>query len=324
MLTGVWLRSALPLMIVGACYAPSIAPGAPCDPALDNCPTGQECLPGGTGFVCGGGGAVDAATDATDAVTLDAVDGPPGDGDGDGVADAMDNCPQVGNPTQHDEDTDQLGDPCDPCPVSSSTLDGDSDGVGDDCDPRPTVAGDTIVLFEGFGGTLPAGWVGTSTAGTPWSIADDELRVELSTNAIAAMRTNLAGTAHMTAATSVVADQMFGTDAAVGIVNPHGPTVGAGGVLCSLYQPAAGARFLSLYELTPGLTIDNHAFAFLDDVPYVLVSERTDNSHVCSSFPGPASAPAGTAVTSVPSPVIGLRSDGTRARYQWLLVVQSP
>src|SRR6185503_17118519 len=42
------------------------------------------------------------------------------DADGDGVIDAMDNCPSVPNPTQVDTDNDGKGDDCDPCPRNSN------------------------------------------------------------------------------------------------------------------------------------------------------------------------------------------------------------
>ena len=40
---------------------------------------------------------------------------PNGDADGDGVCDAVDNCPNVANPNQANTDGDTLGDACDPC-----------------------------------------------------------------------------------------------------------------------------------------------------------------------------------------------------------------
>jgi hypothetical protein len=102
----------------------------------------------------------------------------PGDMDGDGVPDAMDNCPSVFNPIrpvdngkQGDADGDGLGDACDPCPRDASAttctpfdpndtdsdgvpnasdncpntpnadqIDADGDGKGDACDPCPSLA----------------------------------------------------------------------------------------------------------------------------------------------------------------------------------------
>jgi hypothetical protein len=88
-----------------------------------------------------------AITDSTDAsqvgsggtveqqinITVPGGDCPPTiiDSDGDGVADADDNCPNVANPDQADTDGDGTGDACEP--------DGDGDGVIDDNDNCLTV-----------------------------------------------------------------------------------------------------------------------------------------------------------------------------------------
>ena len=63
------------------------------------------------------------------------------DADGDGVADAADDCPQVPNPDQRDTDGDGIGDACDDCPLTPNPdqADADGDGVGDACDDCPGV-----------------------------------------------------------------------------------------------------------------------------------------------------------------------------------------
>jgi len=63
------------------------------------------------------------------------------DSDGDGLANAFDNCPSVPNPDQADADGDGVGDSCDICPdgFDDGRKDTDGDGVGDACDNCPTV-----------------------------------------------------------------------------------------------------------------------------------------------------------------------------------------
>jgi len=61
--------------------------------------------------------------------------GPPGDCDGDGVADGTDNCPGIANADQADGDGDGIGDACDNCPAvaNADQADRDSNGIGDAC-----------------------------------------------------------------------------------------------------------------------------------------------------------------------------------------------
>ena len=40
------------VMLAGGCYAATPPSGAPCDPVTPNCPTGQVCIAGATGFEC--------------------------------------------------------------------------------------------------------------------------------------------------------------------------------------------------------------------------------------------------------------------------------
>ncbi|MBW2233100.1 MAG: thrombospondin type 3 repeat-containing protein [Deltaproteobacteria bacterium] len=63
----------------------------------------------------------------------------PPDSDGDGVEDAIDNCPTDPNPLQEDGDSDTVGDVCDNCPGLDNLdqADADGDSVGDLCDNCP-------------------------------------------------------------------------------------------------------------------------------------------------------------------------------------------
>jgi hypothetical protein len=66
------------------------------------------------------------------------------DTDGDGIADALDNCPGVPNPAQADVDGDNIGDACDNCVAitNPTQADADVDGIGDDCDNCTDTDGD--------------------------------------------------------------------------------------------------------------------------------------------------------------------------------------
>jgi hypothetical protein len=115
------------------------------------------------------------------------------DRDGDGIANAMDNCADVFNPIrpidnmrQADTDMDMLGDACDPCPLNANTTmctapdpndrdgdmvpndrdncpdnanpsqaDADMDGKGDVCDPCPMAANPGAMMCPGMMLTIP-------------------------------------------------------------------------------------------------------------------------------------------------------------------------
>ncbi len=96
------------------------------------------------------------------------------DSDGDGVVDALDNCPTVANPDQGNEDSDKYGDACDPCPpVADDTFtDSDNDGIDDQCDPHIGQI-DHLVLFEGFHHGIPTGWTNAGWVATGDSVAFD-------------------------------------------------------------------------------------------------------------------------------------------------------
>ncbi|MBI5607589.1 MAG: phosphodiester glycosidase family protein [Deltaproteobacteria bacterium] len=81
------------------------------------------------------------------------------DYDSDGIADALDNCPYLANPSQVDLDGDKQGDACDPdddndgepdqadnCATTYNPdqVDSDGDGQGDDCDATPGAGKDAV------------------------------------------------------------------------------------------------------------------------------------------------------------------------------------
>ncbi len=117
--------------------------------ASDNCPdtanTDQSDVDGdGIGDLCDTEVGVTGVGDCGDGVDNDGdtlIDGAdpgcaPPDGDGDGVPDASDNCPNTPNPGQADGDGDGIGDDCDNCLTTPNFAqsDSDSDGAGDACD----------------------------------------------------------------------------------------------------------------------------------------------------------------------------------------------
>lgn len=145
------MRWLVTLGLAAGCYNPTVSPGAPCESA---CPGDLVCVdhvcrvPGDVPGI--DAGMVDAAPPA------DTVDAPPGDSDGDGTTDDVDNCPADANADQHDEDGDAIGDVCDPCPhLAGSAADSDGDGVGDACDPQPAIAKQRISFFDPFTSDRP-------------------------------------------------------------------------------------------------------------------------------------------------------------------------
>lgn len=103
---------------------------------------------GGGEYGGGGGGGSFAVQWATDVSSFIAGTGYPEQGqasvtcvlfdsDNDGIADALDNCPNTANADQADADNDGVGDACDVCPGFDDSADGDGDGVADGCDNCP-------------------------------------------------------------------------------------------------------------------------------------------------------------------------------------------
>lgn len=95
------------------------------------------------------------------------------DGDEDGFGDACDFCPALATPVNHDEDGDIVGDECDICPmVADFQVNTDGDDLGDACDVAPDTASE-LLLFDPFL-SLAGSW---TADGTSWRALGDSIAV---------------------------------------------------------------------------------------------------------------------------------------------------
>jgi hypothetical protein len=185
---------------------------------------------------------------------LDAAD--PNDLDGDGIANADDNCPRIANPDQHDEDSDGIGDKCDNCPTIANANQADTtevalmqfaDGVGDACDLRPALGGDKIAAFFAFASDTEA----NAWSGGGWTIGGDELHAAPSSSWL--IKHNAAGN-DLAAHADFISASWTGAGALLGVA-VDGDGIG-GGTLCSLApdRDGDGSDEIDLHELGGAMT----------------------------------------------------------------------
>jgi hypothetical protein len=326
--------AALIACALGACYSPAPVTGLPCDPAIGNCPRGQTCVATASGGVCDGASDSPDAPAGGDGAIDVAIDGPSGpDGDGDGVADATDNCVMKANANQANEDGDAWGDVCDPCPPIADAAtpdDPDADGVSGFCDIRPNMAGEHIVLFEGFRSGLPPTWMpfGTWTPmvnGTQYSVAAtvaDGQHATLRYPQPAGMYQAVTVSTGF-AVTAVNSTMQYG---GVGAIVQHAPG-GDTAVLCAVATiPGQGAR-LALINTGTSAVINDAAYENAVGTSYAtgVTWVRASNGYLCTaaSAAGATATAAGTAALSPVQPEIGVRIQGGGARIGWVLVTIS-
>jgi len=312
------------MLALTGCYAASPAAGAPCDETAPVCPSGQSCIAG----ICGGEAVTVDAPQGGGSGTTDALPMVE-DTDQDGIANGIDNCPNVANADQANEDGDKFGDACDPCPIEANDAptDSDGDGVGDACDPHPNVAGDKIVLFESFHSGIPATWtvVGTAVAGTNeislTNVGGNHTSVEAPVGPL--------GNATLTA--SLIVDMQVGTaDSATTITMPYDASTDEG-IFCELYAPMASSpngRYISLWDAPAQLERGTGVLAWTTGVPYTVSLSRSGggNKYQCSVTPQGGSAHVATALSgsSVPAGKAAIATYGADARAQWMMIVTSP
>ncbi len=244
------------------------------------------------------------------------------DQDRDGVVDAVDNCPAVGNPDQGNEDNDAWGDSCDLCPPIAETveLDSDGDGVGDACDPNPTTAGDSIRLFEGFHHGIPNGW----TLRGAWLAEDDGVGVVSSNHAIEALLSPLESTGDQTVSTAVTTvPGNYDYDWRVGVTDRLDATAPRADA-CVVGHVFNGTDVLRL-EHVPARFDGSTSFGAR--VRTTVILERRGTQLRCTAQSAAETKQLiGTPEVLVPAPpgLFADSADPTTARYEWLMVVASP
>ncbi|KAB2901654.1 MAG: hypothetical protein F9K40_08375 [Kofleriaceae bacterium] len=276
----------------------------------------------GCGFAPEGGGTADAAIDAS----LDS--------DGDGVADASDNCPAVANTLQTDEDADGRGDACDGCPhlADAAGADGDADGVGDACDPDPG-GPNHIALFEGFNGTsLPAGW---GPAGL-WSVAGGRLRqpsIEVGDRILAFEGISLDDVVVETAVEIVAIsadDPPRSPSREVSVLTRYmDDTIYGNGYLCGVFQSAVdannasqvSARFLNNGTLTAG-DVDGLATRLAPGTRLRLLASSDGQQQACDTNTGSVTS-SSHADATLSTGGVAIRTFGVAANFSYVVVIAS-
>ncbi|MEO8553770.1 MAG: hypothetical protein ABI678_27545, partial [Kofleriaceae bacterium] len=280
------------------------------------CPPGEECVFG----VCNSIG--NHATDPDGA--MHGSDGSTSliDPDGDGIDSAVDNCPDIANPRQANEDGDKFGDACDPCPIDASDtpVDSDGDGVADPCDPHPGVAGDHLLVFEGFADGIPSSWqaVGTATA------ANGEVTLTTVANNHTALVAPGGPLGNATITASLIVDMQVGTfDSSATLGLPYSPSDDTG-IFCELYAPMATSpnnRNISLWDSPAQQERGAANLAWATGVAYKVSLMHTGNNYSCSAAGKTAN---GATNSSVPASMAAVAVYGANARTQWVMVVGSP
>jgi hypothetical protein len=303
----------LGLMLAG-CFAPQPASGIPCaDPAAAaRCPEGLVCITRDGVETCEQDGTLPDPIDALPDVPSDDVDG-------DGVINASDNCIQNANPDQSDEDGDEIGDVCDPCPISGNHGDTDGDGVPNDCDPS-VMHQDQIALFVSFASGLPAGWTAENAT------ASNGFAVLVAPGGGGAYLGLPAPNASFIAVWSdATFDSFVGTHTAgLGVMDRREPGTDHA-IACQLVSAAMGTTpKLRLYDSNAPATLGEADHAFTVGTRSILrITREVSGQHRCSAS-SPSTTTLGTSTFMPQGGQIGLRVRSGTARFRWILVITRP
>jgi hypothetical protein len=303
---------------LAACFSPQPNAGLPCAPAGSEprCPSGLVCVDSGGGETCeldavAGGDAATADARPPDAIPVDGS--PTLDSDGDGVVDAIDNCPQQPNPPQYDEDGDNLGDLCDPCPVDVDNADPDGDEVGGPCDPDPSTPGNAIAAFADFN-EMPAGW--TAVGGVTFD-SGDAMFVSGATEVV--LHTPMPNAARVVIAARATPTAFGAMLGGVGVVQQRHPSTDDA-IACQLVNAPSALR---IYDLSTATTVSEAAHPVVVDQSYLLVSARDGITYSCYAS-DPDTELVDDATYAPASPRIGVRVRNASARFHWAIVLTRP
>ena len=301
-----------PLLALAACYSPSAPSGVPCAPEVRGarCPDGQVCIE----EICRAPG------DVVDAGADDAprIDGPPGDSDGDGVADGDDGCPDTPDPQQFDEDGDQLGDACDPCPIfaDATPTDIDGDGVQDECDPNPATPGDKLVVFEGFNAGMPTGWL---SEGSLLPVAG-AINATVGDLDVATLGPPLAGDRRSTVAVGFTVTAFVDSTSEVGA--SHASSNEAS--LCALFVD--GDKGYGVIDVDTDTIENADLYNWALDTPYTITQTRRSATSNCTivDAAGAKRSLSGPNHIGVDRVAVEAYTRGVSGRFLWLMHVDSP
>jgi hypothetical protein len=306
----------VPVVLLAACYAPSPPSGAACT-SEGTCPSGLACI----GDLCVASGVTvtpDAAITGSDALTGDANN----DLDGDGVPNAIDNCPTVANPDQHDEDADGVGDACDNCPgvANAAQADADGDGVGNICDPHPFVAGDKIVLFESFA-TAPTGW---TTKGA-WTFSDDDAVIVGSDSDENYLVPPLVGSADSTASMQFTPDEAIGSGGrAIGLTLPFQATTDRGLACDFVIMSGSDVPELGVVGTQPVDVVETSVLPWVTGVQGSLTTTRAGSATDCAGDQAGSTATADGTLGFGFAVALAVRTKSSSAHVHWVMWVSSP